>query len=182
MTALALSGLATPLRKSRHQRTDRARCLSTRRTRYSSSGVERRLSSRLLQGSTRRRTLCGAHISTTLASPAQLRLKPWPGRGRVYLSRFSRFRCWCFLPSQYFEAGIWQLLGMLNCDCSATCFNHYSVWGGLPITFSSFFLKAAIFIIVELVLASHFTMLLLQKREFLPHMPLRVGHNIPWQE
>ena len=38
-------------------------------------------------------------ISTTLASPAQLRLKPWPGRARVYRSRFSRFRCWCFLPS-----------------------------------------------------------------------------------
>ncbi len=43
--------------------------------------------------------------------------------------------------------------------------------GGLPITFSSFFLKAAIFIIVVLVLASHFTMLLLQKRVLTPYAP-----------
>ncbi|MFZ0901945.1 MAG: hypothetical protein WB616_01150 [Candidatus Sulfotelmatobacter sp.] len=46
--------------------------------------------------------------------------------------------------------------------------------GGLPITFF-FFLKAAIFIVV-LVLASHFTMLLLQKR-VLTHMPLGSGQQ-----
>ena len=46
--------------------------------------------------------------------------------------------------------------------------------GGLPITFF-FFLKAAIFIVV-LVPASHFTMLLLQKR-VLTHIPLGSGQQ-----
>jgi small-conductance mechanosensitive channel len=46
--------------------------------------------------------------------------------------------------------------------------------GGLPITFF-FLLKAAIFLVV-LVLASHFTMLLLQKR-VLTHLPLEIGQQ-----
>ena len=46
--------------------------------------------------------------------------------------------------------------------------------GGLPITFF-FLLKAAIFLVV-LILASHFTMLLLQRR-VLTHMPLATGQQ-----
>ena len=46
--------------------------------------------------------------------------------------------------------------------------------GGLPITFF-FLLKAAIFLVV-LVLASHFTMLLLQKR-VLTYLPLEIGQQ-----
>lgn len=137
MTALALAGLATPLRKSRHQRTDRARCLSTRRTRYSSSCVERRLSSRLLQ-----RYLpadvryVGLDISTTLTSAAAS--EALAGTGACLPITFLALSLLVLLAVVVFGSWYMPAFGDAGLRLQHYLFQPLFSLGGLPITFFLF--------------------------------------------